>query len=111
MQVHEEKVMMPLVVRIPEKPRTAYTNLVQPIDERHREGFEKFIAWVVKRLGRREKAATETRIFVHGLHVSSNEEQWARFLPIIMANTAPAIYADMVDNYFIESPGKQSGRQ
>eukprot|EP00042_Codosiga_hollandica_P032687 m.211838 g.211838 ORF g.211838 m.211838 type:complete len:325 (+) comp53979_c0_seq2:180-1154(+) len=112
---HEEKVQMPLVGKTAPTPdgraRVLYEKILKPAEAYNSEEVDFWIGWVVKQLTTRGSTANTplvaTRVFAHGLQMCSDAKQWARWLPIVKANTSEEIWQEMTTLYFIENPGPQ----
>lgn len=108
---HEEKVMMPLTMKTAatpeERARIVHERLLGPVADKPE--FEPFLQWVVTRLGQGssgQPAAVAVRVFVWGLQHASSQAQWARWLPVVQASCAPAVWEVLVSKFQIDGPGK-----
>ncbi len=93
---HEEDVMVPLVIRLPEPKAPKFSQWCLSAGIAH-GGFEHFVAHGVMSLAThgstRNPPAIATRVWVHSLKTVCTPEQWARYLPIARAAAPPLLWA------------------
>lgn len=101
---HEEEVMQPLVVQLPnpKAPKFAQWCLSAGLTT---GGMEHFLAHGVTSLGRygsgRNPPAVATRVFLHAFQAVCTPEQWAHFAPVAKAAAPAEVWAAMLQ----EVPG------
>jgi hypothetical protein len=97
--LHEEEVMVPLVVRLPEPKAPKFAQWCLTAGLAH-GGFEHFVAHGVQSLATHGSAknspAVATRVWLHALKAVCTPAQWAAFLPVARAAAPPAIWAAVI---------------
>jgi hypothetical protein len=97
--LHEEDVMMPLVVRLPTPKAPKFAQWCVSAGIAH-GGFEHFVAHGVASLATygsaKNSPAVATRVWVHSLKAVCSPEQWAAYLPIVRAAAPASIWATIV---------------
>ena len=97
--MHEEEVMVPLVMRLPSPKAPKFAQWCVSAGVAH-GGFEHFVAHGVESLAAYGSAkntpAGATRVWVHALKAVCSPEQWAAYLPIARAAAPPSIWAIIV---------------
>jgi len=96
---HEEDVMVPLVIRLPQPKAPKFARWCLSAGIAH-GGFEHFVAHGVASLAAygstRNAPAVATRVWVHALKAVCSPEQWAAYLPIARAAAPPSVWAAIV---------------
>lgn len=96
---HEEDVMVPLVMRLPQPKAPKFAQWCVSAGIAH-GGFEHFVAHGVASLATYGSAkntpAGATRVWLHALKSVCSPEQWAVYLPIARAAAPPSIWALIV---------------
>lgn len=116
--LHEEKVMMPLTMKLgkdgKERAAAVHEKLVVPAVARGKDEFLFYIGWIIKLLSQygseKNPANVAVRVFAHGLQSASTPEQWADFMPVIKESCSPEIWDEMVRDYKIDGPGMISAQ-
>lgn len=109
---HEEKVMMPLVMKTAGSPaelaRVVHDRLISTSEDL--PNFDWYIGWVVKMLS--EHGSTDqppnvaTRVFAWALQHVCTPTQWARLRPVVKQNCSPEIWAEMTSQFGLDEEGK-----
>lgn len=93
--LHEEEVLQPLVMQLPDPKAPLFRHWVLPAGLAH-PGFAHFLAHGVRSLAAygsaRNPAAVATRVFLHSLQTVSGPEHWATLLPIARAAAPPDLW-------------------
>jgi len=96
---HEEDVMVPLVIRLPNPKAPKFAEWCVSAGIAH-GGFEHFVAHGVESLATygstKNTPAVATRVWVHSLKAVCSPEQWATYLPIARAAAPSHIWAGIV---------------
>lgn len=96
---HEEDVMVPLVMRLPNPKAPKFAQWCVSAGIAH-GAFEHFVAHGVESLATYGSAkntpAGATRVWVHSLKAVCSPEQWAAYLPIARAAAPPRIWAIII---------------
>ena len=93
--LHEEEVLQPLVMQLPNPKAPIFREWVLPAGLAH-DGFEHFLAHGVRSLAAYGSAknppAVATRVFLHSLQAVSGPQQWPALLPVARAAAPTAIW-------------------
>ena len=108
----EEKVMMPLTVKIANTPLDRavifHEKIICPAIWRDEEGFEFLITYCTEMLSNygssNQSAEIATKVFLRGLRSCCNTEQWVKFMPQLRDACVPDIWSMLDDNFNIEEP-------
>jgi len=96
---HEEDVMVPLVMRLPNPKAPKFAEWCVTAGVAH-GGFEHFVAHGVGSLAThgstRNAPAVATRVWLHALKAVCSPEQWAAYLPVARAAATPSVWAAVV---------------
>ena len=96
---HEEDVMMPLIVRLPQPKAPKFAQWCVSAGIAH-GGFEHFVRHGVESLSThgsgKNTPAGAARVFLHSLKSVCSPAQWAVYLPIARAAAPPSIWAAVV---------------
>ncbi len=107
---HEEDVMVPLVIRLPQPKAPKFAQWCLSAGIAH-GGFDQFVAHGVRSLATYGSAknppAIATRVWVHALKTVCTPEQWARYLPIVRDAAPPSLWATIL----AEVPSLEPARQ
>ena len=93
---HEEDVMVPLVMRLPQPKAPKFAQWCLSAGIAH-GGFGHFVAHGVKSLATygstRNPPAIATRVWLHALKAVCTPEQWTSYLPIARGAAPPSLWA------------------
>lgn len=96
---HEEDVMVPLVIRLPQPKAPKFAQWCVSAGIAH-GGFEHFVAHGVESLAAygstKNPPAIATRVWLHALKTVCTPAQWATYLPIARAAAPASIWAMIV---------------
>lgn len=96
---HEEDVMVPLVMRLPNPKAPKFAQWCVSAGIAH-GGFEHFVEHGVRSLAThgstKNPPAVATRVWVHALKAVCSPEQWAAYLPIARAAATASVWAAVV---------------
>lgn len=96
---HEEDVMVPLVVRLPNPKAPKFAQWCVSAGIAH-GGFEQFVAHGMRSLSShgstRHTPEVAARVWIQALKAVCSPDQWAAYLPIARAATAPSVWASIV---------------
>ena len=96
---HEEDVMVPLVMRLPNPKAPKFAQWCVSAGIAH-GGFEHFVEHGVRSLAThgstKNPPAVATRVWAHALKAVCSPEQWAAYLPIVRAAATPSVWAAVV---------------
>ena len=105
---HEEAVLQPLVMQLPDPKAPLFREWVLPAGLAH-QGFDHFLAHGVRSLAAygsaKNPASVATRVFLHSLQTVSGPEQWTTLLPLAR-QAAPA---EIWQAVLVEVPSLEPG--
>ena len=106
--LHEEEVLQPLVIQLPEPKAPIFRQWVLPAGLAHKD-FHHFLAHGVRSLAAygsaKNSAVVATRVFLHSLQTVSGPERWAELLPTARDAAPVEIWSAVV----AEVPSLDSG--
>lgn len=97
--LHEEQVLQPLVMQLPDPKAPLFRDWVLPAGLAH-EGFDHFLAHGVRSLAAygsaKNSPTVATRVFLHSLQAVSGPQQWPLLLPVARAAAPEVLWKEVL---------------